>query len=415
MSTRKLVGQSAVKGRSFQSIQVHRVQVSSAYYFSAIAADQPIARLTADFNRAITIDVPIPLAGAFAFYTTYSPLPDFSIEDVPSTKPTRTPTYYLDVAPKLSLQGSLLPITGLSICSTISKLMGKNSIEWDHHLRGIGQRGYNMVHFTPLMIRGSSNSPYSLYDMINFDKTAFPNGEKDVAVMIAKMEKDFGLLGMTDIVLNHTANNSHWLQDHPDAGYNIKTAPWLEAAEELDLALLNFGKKLASLGLPTELKSEYDLNRVMEAVKSKCIGELRLWEYYVLDVERDSHAAVKSWSSGNATLPSKGGREAAMSSVDGAKTWSPKQKVDWLLNNALAGNDRMGERFRKTLQPQAAAVLITALFGDFKSHPDQAGVNNAVRNLLNDLNVEFYREYDSDLGAILSLSLIHISEPTRPY
>lgn len=321
---------------------------------------------------------------------------------MPSTKPTHTATYYLDVAPKLSLQDSLLPITSLSICSIISKLMGKDSTEGDHHLRGIGQRGYNMVHFTPLMIRGSSNSPYSLYDMITFDKTSFPNGEKDVAVMIAKMEKDYGLLGMTDIVLNHTANNSHWLQDHPDAGYNVKTAPWLEAAEELDLALLNFGKNLASLGLPTELKSEYDLNRVMEAVKSKCIADLRLWEYYVVDVERDLHAAVKSWSNGNDTLPSKGGREATLNSVDGAKAWSSKQKVDWLLNNALAGNDRMGERFRRTLQPHATAVLITALSGDFKSHPAESGVTNAIKNLINDLNVEFYREYDSDLGALLS-------------
>lgn len=359
-------------------------------------------RLKPDFNRSIQIDIPIVSAGAFAFYTTYSPLPDFSVEDVPSTQPTRTPTYYIDVSPRLSLQGSPLPINALSICSTISKLMGKNATEWDKHLRGMGQRGYNMVHFTPLMMRGSSNSPYSLYDMLAFDTTAFPNGEKDVAVMIDKMEKEFGLLGLTDVVLNHTADNSLWLQSHPEAGYNVETAPWLEAAEELDLALLEFSNNLASFGLPTELKSMADLAKVMDAVKSRAIGGLRLWEYYVVDVERDSHAAVKAWSSGADSLPSKAGKEPSLSSVDGASSWSARQKVDWVLNNALAGNDRMGERFRRRVQPQIAAVLLKAVHGDFKSHPDESAALAAMKNIINDLNVDFYHEYDGELGVIMN-------------
>ncbi|KAK4994143.1 bifunctional 4-alpha-glucanotransferase/amylo-alpha-1,6-glucosidase, partial [Cryomyces antarcticus] len=128
-------------------------------------------KLAPDFNRTIEIDIPITLAGAFAFYTTYTPLPEFSTQDVTPTTPTRTPTYYVDVSPKLTLQNSPLPLDALSIFSVISKFMGKYPTDWDKHLHGISERGYNMVHFTPLMMRGDSNSPYSIYDQHQFDKT----------------------------------------------------------------------------------------------------------------------------------------------------------------------------------------------------------------------------------------------------
>lgn len=56
-----------------------------------------------------------------------------------------------------------------------------------------------------------------------------------------------GLLSFVDIVLNHTANNSQWIREHPDAGYSTDTCPHLWAAWELDKALqdfsINFEKK----------------------------------------------------------------------------------------------------------------------------------------------------------------------------
>ena len=158
-----------------------------------------------NFNENIQIDIPVAIAGAFAFYTTFTPLPEFSVEDVPSPKPTKTPVHYIDVSPKLTLKGKDLPLNALSIFSVISKFMGQYPPDLDRHLRGIGQRNYNMVHFTPLMQRGSSNSPYSIFDQLAFDRTFFPNGEDDVASLVAKMEKEYGLLTLTDVVWNHTA------------------------------------------------------------------------------------------------------------------------------------------------------------------------------------------------------------------
>ena len=119
--------------------------------------------------------------------------------------------------------------------------MGEYPKDWERHLQGISGRGYNMIHFTPLMEKGRSKSPYSIYDQLKFESLCFPNGESDVVSLINNMETEHGLLALTDVVWNHTASNSHWLELHPEAGYNIDTAPWLESALELEDALLEFG------------------------------------------------------------------------------------------------------------------------------------------------------------------------------
>ena len=83
-----------------------------------------------------------------------------------------------------------------------------------------------MLHYTPLQQRGSSGSPYSLADFLSYDSALFEpgwngtreEGVKRVQEMMKIAKKEYGLLGCTDVVLNHTANNSAWLLDHPEAG-----------------------------------------------------------------------------------------------------------------------------------------------------------------------------------------------------
>ncbi|KAL8727099.1 MAG: hypothetical protein Q9166_006286 [cf. Caloplaca sp. 2 TL-2023] len=347
-------------------------------------------KLHPDFNQTLHIDVPIHFAGTFAFYTTYTPLPDFSSTEAAPPKPTKTETFYIDVEPKLTVNGTVLPIDSLSIFSVISKLMGEYPKDWERHLRGIGQRDYNMVHFTPLMQRGSSNSPYSMYDQLAFDPACFPNGEDDLAAMIKSMEKNHGLLGLTDVVWNHTANNSKWLEAHPEAGYNLETAPWLEAALELDNALLQYGTDLAKYGLPTELKSADDLRRVMDGMKPHCLDLVNIWEFYVVKVSRDAQAAVDAWMSGITK---------ADSQADGAKAWSLAQKVDFLRGNALIGGNEFAGRFHRSIDPNVAAALLTSVFGHGDPARQQVALDG-VKEWLNALNVPFYRDYDADVAVI---------------
>lgn len=363
-------------------------------------------RLDSNFNGCTQIDIPIYEANAFSFYTTYSPLPRWSFTDVASTVPTQTPTYYIDVCPKLTLRGQQTPVESIVLFSILSKFMGKFPADWDKHLQGISQRGYNMVHFTPLMMRGDSNSPYSIYDQLQFDKESFPKGDADVARMVNKMEKEFNLLSMTDVVWNHTANNSKWLEEHPEAGYNVDTAPWLRSALELDSALLQYSKSLKKHGLPIKISSLDDLSEIMDGVKTHVLGPLKLWQYYVVDVKRDTEAVLEAWMAGQANFPEGSFSEAGIRGLDVVKGWSLKQKADWLVDHALRGGDRMGERFRRRIDPNTGAALLCALFGRFDSRtsstPDSAVARDAISRILDEVNLHFYREYDTDSAEIQS-------------
>lgn len=361
--------------------------------------------LRPDFNGVTEIDVPIFEANAYSFYTTYTPLPQWSFTHVPSPEPTRTPIYYIDVCPRLTLHGQVLPTESIIVLSILSKFMGSYPTDWHNHLRGISQRGYNMVHFTPLMIRGSSNSPYSIFDQLAFDHGVFSNGEKDVACMVKKMQSEYNLLAMTDVVWNHTANNSDWLEEHPEAGYNVDTAPWLTSALVLDTALLQFSKDMSNLGLPTILKSESDLFRVMDGVKTHVLSQCRLWEFYVIDVERDANDVVQAWVSGQAEFTDGSFGDAGLRGLNSVKTWSIKQKADWIVKHAMSGGDRMGERYRRKVDPATGAGLLCAIFGRYDSRtsstPDQCEAHHALTIILNEVNLPFYQEYDGDQVAIM--------------
>lgn len=277
--------------------------------------------------------------------------------------------------------------------------MGQYPDDWEKHLNGIGQREYNMVHFTPLMERGDSNSPYSIYDQLAFDPLCFPRGEEDVATMIARMENEHGLLGLTDVVWNHTANNSKWLEAHPEAGYNIENAPWLESALVLDDALLKFGNELQSYNLPTTLKRMDDLDEVIVGVKKHVVDPLKLWQYYVVDVTRDIEKTVTAWSQGKFSVPESFSSDVG--GLEGVKDWSLKQKADFLRANGFVGADSLESRFHRSIDVRYGAALLTVLHGRYEvGNSDKNGAFEAMTDILNELNEPFYKQYDTDVEVI---------------
>ena len=283
--------------------------------------------------------------------------------------------------------------------------MGKYPRDWEKHLRGISERGYNMVHFTPLQHRGQSNSPYSIYDQLGWDPECFPNGEADVQKLVESMEQKHGLLGLTDVVWNHTADNSKWLEEHPEVGYNVSTAPWLRSALELDTALLQFSCDLEKNDLPTDLKSVDDLMMIMEAIKTKVIAKLRLWEYYVVDVKRDADAAVESWANGEITFPKGGFGGSGIGGLEAIKSATPAEQAKFLTEKGMLNTDRLGERYRRRADPKVAAALITAIFGRFEGDDsdsaDRGAAHSRLIGILDEVNLPYYKEYDGDVAEIL--------------
>ena len=279
--------------------------------------------------------------------------------------------------------------------------MGQYPTDWDKHLNGISQRNYNMVHFTPLMKRGASNSPYSIFDQLHFDDVVFPNGEDDVARLIAKMENEYGLLSLTDVVWNHTANNSKWLEEHPDAGYSVKTAPWLEAAFDLDTALLKFGEDLQTLGLPTEFHKVDDLITVMNAMRDRVIAGIRLWEFYVVDVNADARKVVDQWKSAkNIDLTDDNWSQL---NLEDYRNWTLKQQASLIRDHGIPTSKQVLGRFSRAIDPQFGAVILTALFGPHGSlTSDTSVIEKDLSRILDEVNLPFYKEYDADVSEIMN-------------
>jgi len=358
-------------------------------------------KLHPDFNQTLEIDVPITCAGAFSFYITYHPVPALSITGVETPGPAQTPTYYIDIEPKLTFRGSSLPLDALGIFSVVSKFLGRYPDDWEKHLRGISARGYNMVHFTPLQKRGESNSPYSLYDQLAFDEDLFPGGEKDLAIMIKSMEQEHGLLGLTDVVFNHTANNSKWLEEHPEVGYSVETAPWLESALVLDDALLEYGDNLERLGLPTDIKNGDDVNAIVAGIKEHVISEIRLWEFFVCDVKSDVEAAVDSWKKGTTKLPAGGFDDSFGGGLDEFRSWSLYDRADFLKTKGMLHGLRIDGRFSRKIDPAVGAAVLTTLYGRHEDCTDPETAHQTITDILNEVNLPFYQEYDADVAAIL--------------
>lgn len=190
-----------------------------------------------DFSKPIKIDLPISHAGAFAYWVEYDgDVPGsrvkgregyFNIDPILRTKSRTSILSGNSVSPKGNVvqAGDVnLPLDGISLLTIVSKWMGILDV-WREHFAEASERGYNMLHWTPLQERGESNSPYSIRNQMVYEPSMFAPGKADETGGVEKVEailkiarEEYGLLSLTDVVLNHTANDSPWLVEHPEAG-----------------------------------------------------------------------------------------------------------------------------------------------------------------------------------------------------
>lgn len=376
-----------------------------------------IFRLNPTLGSTLHIDVPITKPGTYYYYISYTPLPKFSTDELlEPPEPTKTKPYYVTVAPTLAINGDDLPLSSLAVCSVLSKFLGPVD-QWDKYMKYTSDKGYNMVHFTPLMERGSSNSPFSLFNQLKFDPTAFST-EQEVVDMVSRMEKEHGILSLTDVVWNHTAHNSEWLQHHPEAGYNRLSAPWLESAYQFDEALLDFSKNIKELGYPSEIGKKEDLLLVMEGIKQHVIKKVKLWEFYIIDVDANAEEIVKKHLERDSEeMVEYLEAEGYLSSM------SLSEKALFISKYGLRGADRLGERFRKSIDPVVGAAWLHLEFGH--PHLDKENASTVdndprsalsfgrqIKRILDEINLLFYKEYDADIAEALE-QLYNRAEYTR--
>ncbi|RIA84467.1 glycoside hydrolase family 13/133 protein [Glomus cerebriforme] len=338
-------------------------------------------RFPIEFTRPLNTDITIQRAGAFEFYVEYKELNSNLTKS--SAKSYFTVDPLLHIIPRHRILSSepisseptiTLPIDGLAIQSVLPKLLGRFS-EWDPHIKVISDLGYNMIHFLPMQVRGMSNSPYSIYDQLSFSNDLFEpkdrskSPEEKIEIIkktLNKIEHEYKILSLTDIVWNHTACNCNWLEEHPEAGYNLINSPHLTPAYELDTVLLEYSSNLSKLGFPTRIKTEKDLDSIIEGVKEHVIKKIRLWEFYVINVKEAltefKEALNKPWP------PSR--EDINFTSL------SFKAKAKLLAEKALYHKGAFGQRFYKKLNYESSISFILSLIESEDSSESDDDVEN---------------------------------------
>lgn len=61
-----------------------------------------------------------------------------------------------------------------------------------------------------------------------------------------KIEKEWGMLCMSDLVLNHASFDSPWLVEHPECTYNLVNSPHLRPAFLVDRIIANVSHGIAT-------------------------------------------------------------------------------------------------------------------------------------------------------------------------
>ncbi|KAH3666669.1 hypothetical protein WICMUC_005486 [Wickerhamomyces mucosus] len=328
------------------------------------------------FTSDIRLHFKIYRPGPYAYYISYR-----DSNDQLST----TRKFYFVVPPSLKVNDEFLPLNSIALESVVSKWLGPRS-NWDEIFEEITNKGYNMIHFTPLQERGESNSPYSIYDQLKYDPQYFEN-EEDALNLTQSLHKNKRLLSITDIVFNHTANNSKWLREHPSSGYNAKTAPHLTSAIELDGKLLEFSSNLPSLGYPTNLTNVEDLLKIMDGVKQHVIDELKLWEFYVVDVQSTLKRIELKWPEISKNI-------TKINVPEDIKNSLPKL-ASFVAKNA--GSFTLKLRYDNNINIVTFLEILNSVF-DFQTI-DQ--VKEQSLKLLDEINLPRYQEYDNDIEDIL--------------
>ncbi|KIY70306.1 glycoside hydrolase family 133 protein [Cylindrobasidium torrendii FP15055 ss-10] len=365
-------------------------------------------KLPSDFSKPIQVDLPISHAGAFMFWVEYDGDSGervkgregyFNVDPVLRIK-ARTPILSSRLEPLPAGEGATildqdvnLPLDGISVLTVVSKWMGALT-EWRRYFAEAQERGYTMLHYPPLQERGESDSPYSIRDQLKYDPGLFKDGRASdggvskMKEILKVAREDYGLLSLTDVVLNHTANDSPWLAEHPEAGFSPANTPHLTPALELDTAMIQFSGTLASKGLPTIVKSSSDVDKLLTAFEGVVRG-LNLWQFYVLDTKREKDSVKTALSSNNVT-PWSGTPVAGKSVVELADIVRSTGKISGY--QALAG------RFCTSVDGAVAAGLVKAAFVDVA---DIDALADAWIRVVDVLNVPLYAEWEDDTKAAL--------------
>ncbi|OLY78089.1 Glycogen debranching enzyme [Smittium mucronatum] len=323
-------------------------------------------------------------------------------------------TYYFLVNPELSINSCPLSIDGVVLKTMNPKLMGPLGC-WETHLKNTSTLGYNMIHFIPLQQRGSSNSPYSIFDQLEISDSLFTDlpslpisnekREDLLKATLVEMEIKHKIIGLTDIVWNHTANNSVWLHSHPNSGYNLINSPHLRAAYEIDHGLVTLSKNIQNYGFPDRMiHSKEDVDKLIQVIRKEVIDKTKFWEFYVIDVEKlvkDSESFFDSNLDVSSKFPEINAHIELFNFVVSDDIKTGEFCSEYLLESTSKTVDvnNVYHRFSRQPESQAFFALLKKVLGGNVSKDKFLDMAKKIADLV---NLKYYREYDDDVSSIIT-------------
>ncbi|KAI3415787.1 Amylo-alpha-1,6-glucosidase [Globodera pallida] len=260
-------------GLSGKAVRVRICESEVEYFFTEMAA-------VGDLDSRISWEYHCDQFGAFCY----------EFFDVKGNALAAVGRGFFCVVPEWRIAGGekRLTLNGLSVVTHLAKLLGPLG-EWEDRLMVAREAGYNVIHLTPVHRLGISNSSYSIseYDQLN------PTFEANFAALkhfVDKMEREWHMLTIQDVVWNHAAKNAKWLQDHPECAFNCANSAHLRPAYVLDRALQQFSREIgegkwAHEGIPTVIQHDSHLSALRHVLSSKVFPSIRLHEFFQADVE----------------------------------------------------------------------------------------------------------------------------------
>lgn len=131
-------------------------------------------------------------------------------------------------------------------------------------------------------------------------------------------------------------------------------SPHLTPAYELDRAFLEFSSNISSFGLPTHINSLEDLNKIMEGAKAHVINKMKLWEFYVIDVQTTLEEVKKSLET-NQPYDKEIFKDIDIASL------SFKEQAQLLADKCVYESDQFGQRFYRKIKIDVARSFIERL------------------------------------------------------
>ena len=294
------------------------------------------------------------------------------------------------VEPKLLVGENEQLSLDLIQCQTVlSKCLGYFD-NWKKKLQVAYKSGYNAIHFTPIQELGGSKSAYSLNDhkklnpMFNVENSAKQYDFKDIATFVEFMRKEWKMVSITDIVLNHTANETPWLQEHPESTYNLTNSPHLRPAYLLDRLCWHFSMDINSgkwqtSGLPKHLNCEDHLNRLREIFKSYYLPLVNIHELFLIDVD----SMVSEFE------------QTLKAHLNGKHSLNPNEKGEKL----IVIQDEEYRRFKSKIDLDSAIKMAINLRQESNNELWTSQAVSSFRQCLNELNGQIYNEIQGHLNS----------------